>query len=60
LNTLVISIALGSTIIGSLAFGIGLGYFAIVGILNALSRNRAVEKPAAAALASTAGGSSGR
>jgi hypothetical protein len=60
LNTLVISIALGSTIIGSLAFGIGLGYVTIVGILNALSHNRAVEKPSATALATTAGGSAGR
>jgi hypothetical protein len=60
LNTLVISIALGSTIIGSLAFGIGLGYLSILGILSALSRNRAADKPAATAWASTADGSAGR
>jgi hypothetical protein len=60
LNTFVSFLALGSTIIGSLALGIGLGYVSIIGILNALSRNRAEGKPSPAALASTAGGSAGR
>jgi hypothetical protein len=39
----------------SIAFGIGAGYLAIVGILNAFSRNRGERKPAAATLISTAG-----
>ncbi len=59
LNTLVSSAALGFTIIGSLAFGIGLGYLGIVGILHAMTRTRPAEKTSPAALATTAGGSSG-
>jgi hypothetical protein len=43
------------TIVLSVALGIGAGYLAILGILNAFSRNRRERKPAAAALISTAG-----
>jgi hypothetical protein len=55
LTTLVVPLALFLTIVFSVAFGIGAGYLAIVGILNAFSRNRVARKLAAAALISTAG-----
>jgi len=47
--------ALLLTIVFSIALGIGAGYLAIVGILNAFSHNRVERKTAAAAMISTAG-----
>jgi hypothetical protein len=55
LTILLVPLALLVTIALSIAFGIGAGYLAIVGILNAFSHNRRERKPAAAALISTAG-----
>jgi hypothetical protein len=55
LTTLFVPLALLLTIVLSIAFGIGAGYLAIVGILNAFSRNRGERKPAAATLISTVG-----
>jgi hypothetical protein len=55
LTTLLVPLALLLIIVFSVAFGIGAGYLAIVGILNAFSRNRGERKPAAAAIISTAG-----
>jgi hypothetical protein len=50
-----VPLALLLTIVFSVAFGIGAGYLAMVGILNAFSHNRGERKPAAAAIISTAG-----
>jgi hypothetical protein len=55
LTTLFVPLALLLTIVFSIAFGIGAGYLAILGILNAFSRNRGERKTTAAALISTAG-----